>query len=354
MSVQLNDEIRKKLNIKRNVPQLDWFRYSGVIATPPKFGKTTLAALIPNSIIIACEEGYDSIDADFIRIRSWDEFIELIDTLEDNIDTIGEELKIANIDTIHELWHMVNEYMLNQINRKQRQKGNIGVETLAQYDFRNGLTMRDEEWRKQFSRLTSLGIKPIFLSHLVMKKIKPEDGDDYHSLELDFDDNLYNLVVKNVDYILIGQNIREKDENGDISVKRKFVSKNDGVIKGGSRVHFGEDIYFDSEQEFLDKFQEIFKETVMSKNKINKTTATKMIKEAGEKLKEQRKNIAETNTSKQALIDEIKKELKDSKPSERRKILDYMLETYGDDKASILKTLEVEQLENLLNKINKD
>lgn len=352
MSVNLSDELKSKLGIVRNVPKVDWFKYSGVIATPPKFGKTSLAALIPNSILVACELGYDSLELDVRRTKSWSDFIELIDLLEENIDEIGDEIKLAVIDTIHELYAMCNQYVLNQINRKLKSKGKPGVETLAQYDYRNGLTIRDAEWRKQLSRLEDLGIKPLFLSHLVMKKIKPEDEESFNSLELDFDDNLYNLVVKNVSYVLIGQNIKEKDEDGNLTVKRKFISKNDGVIQGGSRVHFGEDIYFDTEEEFLEKFQTIFEKTILSKNNIKPTEAKKMLEKEDKEMVESRKEIKAEQSEKKNLIEEIKSKMADKSIDIkiRKEVLNFLFEEYGDKNITVLNDRDTSELQEILNK----
>lgn len=348
----LSPELKSKLGIVRNVPKVDWYRYSGLIATPPKFGKTTLASLIPNSILIACEVGYDSLDMDVRRVKNWREFIELIDLLEENIGDIGEDIKVAAIDTIHELYAMCNQYVLSNINRKLKAKGKNGVETLAQYDFRNGLTIRDEELKTQLNRLKDLGIQPIFLSHLVKKKIKPEDEESFYSLELDFDENLYNIIVKDVSYILVGQNIKEKDENGNLVVKRKFVSKNDGIIQGGSRVHFGEDIYFDTEQEFLDKFQEVFKKTILEKNHLEPKSAEKMLKEEDKELLDKRKEHKEVNDKKKELISEIKTKMgsKDTPLETKKKVVNFLLEEHSDKSIEGLNNRTVEELEVILKK----
>lgn len=352
MSVNLSDELKKKLGIVRNVPKIDWFKYSGVIATPPKFGKTTLASKIPNSVLFACEIGYDSLDADVRRIKNWSDFVEMIDLLEEHIDEIGDEIKLAVIDTVHELWEMCTQYMLSQINRKLRSKGGTGVETLAQYDFRNGLVMRDVEWKKQLNRLEDLGIKPLFLSHLVMKKIKPEDEESFNSLELDFDSNLYNLVVKNVSYVLIGQNIKEQDEDGNLTIRRKFISKNDGVIQGGSRVHFGEDIYFDTEEEFLDKFQSVFEKTILEKNNIKSAQAQKMLEKEDAELVENRKEIKVEKEDKKKLIKDIKDKMADKsiEAKIKKSVIDFLLETYGDKSITVLNDRSVSELQEILNK----
>lgn len=346
----LSPELKSKLGIVRNVPKIDWYRYSGLIATPPKFGKTTLASLIPNSILIACEIGYDSLEMDVRRVKNWEDFVDLIDLLEENITEIGEDIRVAVIDTVHELYAMCNKYMLDKINRKLKAKGKNGVETLAQYDFRNGLVMRDEELKFQLNRLKDLGIQPIFLSHLVKKKIKPEDEESFYSLELDFDENLYNIIVKDVSYILVGQNIKEKDENGNLIVKRKFISKNDGIIQGGSRVHFGEDIYFDTEKEFLDKFQEIFKKTILEKNNLDDKQADKMLKEQTKELIDQRKEHKEESDKKKNLISEIKSKMgsKEVPLATKKKVVNFLFEEYNDKSIEVLNDRSIEELEEIL------
>jgi len=347
----LTPELEKLLGIETNIPKMDWYSYGGIIATPPKFGKTTLARLIPKSILLACEIGYDSLEIKFRRIKRWEDFVEFIDLLEENIETIDEKLKLIVVDTVHELWRMCNQYTLNRINMRMRANGKKGVETLEQYDYRNGLKIRDEEFIKQRDRIKDLGLQLLWMSHLVKKKIKPEDEESYHSLDLDYDENLYNILVKDASYILIGQNIRVVEDDGKTShVDRKFVSKNDGIIQGGSRVHIGEDIEFQTEEEFLEKFNELFSKSLMEKNNIKAPEAKKMVEEQDEKLVEKRKNIKPEKEKREELISKIKGEVA-SKPTTKKKVLSYLEEKYETSSPKILNDLEIEDLikiENLL------
>lgn len=350
----ISQDLKNKLGIKTNVPKLDWFKYSGIIATPPKFGKTTLASIIPNSIMVECEIGMDSLSTDYYRVKSWEDWIGLIDTLEENIDEIGEDIKLIIIDTIHELWSMSDAYTLKKINSKQRAKGKDALETVSQYDFRNGLKLRDREFIKQRDRLKDMGFSILSMSHLVKKKIKPEDEESFYSLDLDYDENLYNILVKDASYILIGQNIKEKDEDGKVSVKRKFTSKNDGIIQGGSRVHFGQDIYFDNEQEFLDKFTAIFKETLLTKNNLNQKDGEKLLKSQDEEMIEQRKELKKDNNSKEDLISNIKKNManKELDANIKKAAQNFMLEEFGDKSSASLSDRTAEELKKILSKFN--
>lgn len=343
----LNPELKKLLGIETNIPKMDWYAYGGIIATPPKFGKTTLARLIPKSVLLACEVGYDSLTIDVKRIKRWEDFVEFIDLLEEHIDTIGDELKLIVVDTVHELWRMCNQYTLNRINMKLRSKGKTGVETLEQYDYRNGLRIRDEEFIKQRDRLKNLGLQPLWMSHLVKKKIKPDDEESYHSLDLDYDENLYNILVKDASYVLIGQNIREVSEDGKTThVNRKFVAKNDGVIQGGSRVHIGEDIYFDTEEEFLEKFNEVFSKSLMEKNNIKPAEAKKMVEVENKELVEKRKAVKVDKELQEELVKKIKGAVSKD-PAIKKKVLSYLDETYSTTSAQILNELDLDDLKQI-------
>lgn len=343
----LNPELKGLLGIETNVPKMDWYAYGGIIATPPKFGKTTLARLIPKSVLLACEVGYDSLTIDVKRIKKWEDFVDFIDLLEEHIDTIGDELKLIVVDTIHELWRMCNQYTLNRINLKLRAKGKNGVETLEQYDYRNGLKIRDEEFIKQRDRLKDLGLQPLWMSHLVKKKIKPEDEESYHSLDLDYDENLYNILVKDASYVLIGQNIREVDNDGKTShVRRKFVAKNDGVIQGGSRVHIGEDIEFDTEEEFLEKFNELFAKSLMEKNHVKPAEVKKMVEKENQDLVEKRKNVKVDKELKEDLVKKIKDEVLKN-PKTKKTVLAYLEKTYETTSSQILNELDLADLKKI-------
>lgn len=347
----LSKELKDKIGIRKNTPKVDWHSYSGIIATPPKFGKTTIARLIPNSLYLACEPGYDSLEMEYKTIGSWQDFIDLIDVLEENIDEIGSELKVVIFDTVHELWNMCDEYILNRINKKLTLKSKSGVETVAQYDFRNGLKIKDTEFKKQKMRLQSLGLSTISMSHLVKKKIKPEDEDYFHSLDLDYDENLYNILVKDASYVLIGQNIKEKDDDGNVSVKRRFISKNDGVIQGGSRVHFGDDIDFDTEGEFLEKFKVLFENTIMEKNNLKKDDFDKLLNKEEKELKEKRKEVKTEKEAVKTLIEQIKQEMKSADEKQRIKVLNFLLEEYGSKKISVLGERTQEELQDILSQL---
>ena len=90
------------LGIKRNIPKVNFTDYCGIIIAPPKFGKTTIASLYPNAVIVAFEKGYHAQVANVIDANTWDDLIAFIDKLEKNRKAIGDDIKTIVLDTINE------------------------------------------------------------------------------------------------------------------------------------------------------------------------------------------------------------------------------------------------------------
>lgn len=46
-----------KLGVIKNIPRVNFTEYSGILSAPPKWGKTTMASMYPNAILLAFEKG---------------------------------------------------------------------------------------------------------------------------------------------------------------------------------------------------------------------------------------------------------------------------------------------------------
>lgn len=349
----LKSEIKDILGIKTNVPKVDWFNYKGIMIAPPKFGKTTIASKIPNSVLLAFEKGYDSVALDVREINDWRDFVSFIDLLEENIDNIGDGLRLLVFDTAHKAWEMCTRYTLEKCNREKQKK----YARIQNVPYAEGLDRRDEEFAKQLERLDSLDIKWVMFGHTIEKKVNPKDDEPYMVVDHDFEKRLADIIVKDASYILIGENIVLKEENEDgedvmQASKRQFVAKNDGLNKAGGRVYIGENIEFDTEDEFVEKFPEIFKKMVMEKNNLKETQMKTMVKEEKEEVLESRKKTAQENKDKEELISEVKEKMKSAPQPKVNKTLNYLLEEYNSKSPKILKDLSAEELKVVLKKLD--
>lgn len=347
--MSLNKDLKSTLGIITNVPKIDWYNYKGIIIAPPKFGKTTLASLIPNSILLAFESGFDSVKIDVKEIKSWEEFVDFIDLLEENISSIGEDLRILVFDTVHRAWDLCSEYMLNKCNREKGKK----YSRIQNVPYAEGLDRRDDEFRGQLSRLDTLGIKTIMFGHTVEKKVNKEGEEPYTYVDHDFEKRLADIIVKDTSYILIGENFsfREEDEDGNVTYvpKRKFIAKNDGLNRAGGRVYIGKNIEFDTETDFLDKFQQLFKEMVTSKNNINEKDAEKMIKAEVKEVIEKRGE----EEIKKNLISEITSTMRASSVADKNKIKKFLKSKYDDNTIAVLSSRTIEELKEIKKELEK-
>lgn len=339
----LNDKLKGLLGVQTNVPKIDWCSYKGIIIAPPKFGKTTLGSLIPNSILLAFEQGYDSLTIDKKDIHDWTEFTDFVDALEDNIEEIGDSIRLVVFDTAHRAFDMCGQYMLKVCNREKGKK----YARLQNVPYAEGLERRDEEFRKQLLRLDALGIKWIMLGHTTTKNINKEGQDPYTIVDHDFEKRLADIIVKDASYMLIGENYTENDEDGNIISKRKFIAKNDGLNQAGGRVFIGEDILFDTEDEFVDKFKSIFTDIVLKKNNIKASDKDKKMEEEHKEVMENITKVATEIKTQKELGEEIKKIVGELSTTNRQKFFNYLIDTFG---TRSLKERTVEELEDILNK----
>lgn len=340
----LNDKLKGLLGVQTNIPKVDWCSYKGIMIAPPKFGKTTLGSLIPNSVLLAFEQGYDSLTIDKKDIHDWSEFTEFVDALEENIEEIGDAIRLVVFDTAHRAFDMCGQYILRVCNREKGKK----YARLQNVPYAEGLDRRDEEFRKQLLRLDALGIKWIMLGHTTTKTINKEGQEPYTITDHDFEKRLADIIVKDASYMLIGQNyIETSEEDGSIVSKRKFIAKNDGLNQAGGRVFIGEDILFDTEEEFVEKFKGIFTDKILKKNNI---------KDADKKLAEEHKEVianinkvVEERKSKDELEATIKELVNGFTDNNKKIVMTYLVENFG---SKSLKERNAEELQEILDKCN--
>ena len=239
---------------------------------------------------------------------------------------------------------MCGQYILRVCNREKGKK----YARLQNVPYAEGLDRRDEEFRKQLLRLDALGIKWIMLGHTTTKTINKEGQEPYTITDHDFEKRLADIIVKDASYMLIGQNyIETSEEDGSIVSKRKFIAKNDGLNQAGGRVFIGEDILFDTEEEFVEKFKGIFTDKILKKNNI---------KDADKKLAEEHKEVianinkvVEERKSKDELEATIKELVNGFTDNNKKIVMTYLVENFG---SKSLKERNAEELQEILDKCN--
>lgn len=266
-----------KLGVKKNIPKVSFFEYSGLMISPPKFGKTTMATMIPKSITCAFELGYSGQVTDAIDINTWDDFIKFIDNLQINRKEIGNDVKIIAIDTVNEAYAKCGEYTLRELSRLATKKNKDGKIIAVNYqkpsDVPHGgyYPAIDKYFALQLRRLVMLGFKPFFTTHSAVKTITPkqEEGQPeqspYDVYSTTMDKRCEKIIMPLVDYILYGKRIKTTDELGNVVSTRVITSRGDTDLVAGNRVYIDEDILFESEEEAIEKFQKCFGATIQER-----------------------------------------------------------------------------------------
>lgn len=245
-----------KLGVKRNIPKVSFFEYSGLIIAPSKWGKTTIASMIPKSITCAFEIGYRGQVMNYKDMETWDDFIDFIDMLEENRKDIGDEIEIIAIDTVNIAYDKCKDYTLKRLGRI------AGKSYKRPQDVPHGqfYPERDKDFSEQLNRLNMLGFKPFFLTHSKIKTIQPNDetSQPYDVYTTTMEERCSNIVLPMVDYIIYGERKFIINENGDKVPTRAITTKGDPNLTAGNRVYMKEDIIFEDEFEAITKFQENF------------------------------------------------------------------------------------------------
>lgn len=81
-------------------PKTKMSEYSHAIYAPPGFGKTTWANDWPNALFAACEPGTAALEAAEVPVRSWEDFIAVLDAIERE-EHGWSTLVIDTVDMLH-------------------------------------------------------------------------------------------------------------------------------------------------------------------------------------------------------------------------------------------------------------
>lgn len=296
------------LGIKTNIPKVSIWEYSGLFFAESKFGKTQLVSLLPKCTLVAFEKGYDAQVVDYkdcTGADAWEKFIEFVDLLEENREVIGNDLKLIAIDTLEEAYRACEPYML----RKESIKDGERYVNIGDIPYGNGYSRKDEYFRKQFKRLYALGLKPIYLTHVKVKTIKPKDKsqEPYDTYVPTVPDRCLEIIYPEVSYIIRGH--REV-----IDGERTRVLQIQGTENAttGSRVYIEGNIPFKHELEAIEKLEIQFKQAIQKKlieKGIKDDVDELEVKQDAEKLVEVKETLKKINELPN-VIKEIKETMK--------------------------------------------
>lgn len=290
------------LGVQKNIPKVNFKEYTGIFSAPEKFGKTTFAALYPNSIIVAAEVGYKAQVVNYRNVEKWTDFIEFVNLLAKNRKEIGNSVQTIIIDTAEKLYAMVTPYIVKKASIEDQKV----YKDLKDIPYGQGFGMVDREFEKQINRIISMGFTLLYLTHTMVKTIKPKNGEPYDVYKSTMPDRCASIIYPACDYIIYGERRKVETEDGEV-LKRVITTRGSDDLIAGNRVYFDDDIIFDTEEEAMEKFQIYFQEGI--KRNLEKAGIKTSIEElAKQQEKERQKAIEQYMEIEQEEIEELSKD----------------------------------------------
>lgn len=291
------------LGIVQNIPKVNFVDYSGVFIAPPKFGKTTTASKFPNSVIVPFEDGTKGQVVNVAKtVKDWASFIKFIDDLATNREAIGDQIQTIVIDTVNKAYDKCEKYTLRKMSIADKKK----YTKMSDVAHGGAYPVKDKNFADQLDRIYALGFNILFISHSKVKTIRPKGEEPYDVYSSTMPDRLEAIVNPLVDFILYG----EKRQIEGVE-KRVLVTKGASSTDAGGRVYIEEDIVFDTEDEAIQKYQVLFKQSVQRKLDENGITrnideiSKEQMEEKMEKVMEYVGEKSDTSFKKESVLEEI-------------------------------------------------
>lgn len=262
--MMLPTELADMIGVEQSIPKVNFTEHMGLLISEPKWGKTTIGSLLPRSIFFPFEKGDGSavIPNRLKKLNCWEDFVNFINVFEMNREKFGDRIRMAVFDTANEMWSFCENYII----RRESLKSNESYKNIGDIPHGKGYTYKTNEFNKQIKRLIKLGVKPFFITHSKTKTIRPKSGDPYEISSTTMDDRLSAIIMPLVDYIISGQRKTIiNPDTGESKRTRVLVNIEDGMVTAGGRNYLNVNIPFDTEQEAIEKFQEVFKEGIKKK-----------------------------------------------------------------------------------------
>lgn len=134
-----------------------------LIYGPPKVGKTTLAAQIPNAFWLTTERGHNFVEIREQQINKWEDVLE-----------IGKAL-ITQTHGIKTLVIDIADYFFKHCERYVMEKHK--VEHPSDLAYGKGFSLVKDEFTRVVTRLNSVGCGMVFISHAKEKTQKTKTGE---------------------------------------------------------------------------------------------------------------------------------------------------------------------------------
>jgi hypothetical protein len=166
-----------------------------VMYAPPKMGKTTVAAELPNSLIIDLENGSDFVSAMKVNANDLDE----LNAIAVAIEEAGKPYDFVVVDTITKLEEMVLPLALSLYKATPMGKNFKGTDVLTLPNGAGYLYLR-KAFLKVIKRLESLAPNIVLIGHLKDKMIN-SNGKEVNAKDLDLTGKLKSIMCADADAV---------------------------------------------------------------------------------------------------------------------------------------------------------
>ena len=143
-------------------PKFDILNLRLFLYGPPKIGKSTFCAGMPDAVFAATEPGLNNLSVFQAPIASWKDFLQFCGEIAGG----KHQFKTVIIDTIDRLYRLCETHVCESLN----------IITPEDMDYGKGRAKVNAEFFRVMDRLTSLPYGLVFTSHAVTKEVKTPGG----------------------------------------------------------------------------------------------------------------------------------------------------------------------------------
>jgi len=207
-----------KLPTEKSKPRFDFALEKVLLYGDNGEGKTTLAANLPDSIIIATEKGQSKTSAYAIEVNTWEEYLEAIEAVKPS------KYKTIIVDTLPMLYMMFLEYF-----KKKHQVSHEG-------DIKfKGYSMLAREFATEFIHLQNSGKGYWLLTNINREDVDGGKGKIIPNVPYDKDRRIWDATVGVCDYVFYLNEEMITPKDGSPTLTKVLHSKSSNEYYAKSR-----------------------------------------------------------------------------------------------------------------------
>ena len=204
----------------KTTPSLDLSAKSILIYGPPKIGKSTFASQFPDALFFECEPGLNQLEVFKVPTYSWADFLAACKL----VAAGNHPFKTVVIDTVDNAFKFCSEHICA--------KHEIDYE--GDLEHGKGWAFVKNEWHRVLTRLASLPVGLVLISHAIDKQIKTRT-EEYTKTQPSLPDRARNVVLGLVDMILYCDTAASKNDKGELVMRRIIRTKPHPAYEAGDR-----------------------------------------------------------------------------------------------------------------------